>query len=163
VVVLDEPTSGLDPLSRAAVWDLVRELVADGATLLLTTQYLEEADRLADRIAVVDAGRVVAEGTPGELKALVGGKRLEITLLSAGDAAAAVRAVGDLADGEATHIGDRVQVPLREGYRSLVDVVRRLDAAGVEVGDVSVSEPSLDDVFLRLTGHRTSPAEGEAA
>lgn len=157
VLFLDEPTTGLDPRSRLAVWDLIGELVAGGTTLLLTTQYLEEADRLADRIAVVDAGRVIAEGTSSELKTRVGGERLEVTVFRDGDLKAAARALEPYAHGEGGVLVDpdrrQVGVTVARGARPLATVVRDLDAAGVQLDDIGLRRPTLDDVFLALTGH----------
>ena len=150
VLVLDEPTTGLDPAGRQSLWDLLRELVDDGMTLLLTTQYLEEADRLADEIVVLDHGRVAAAGTPAELKARVGGERLEVTLPDASTAEATIESLTAHADGPSTVDGAIVTVPLRQGTR-LMDVVRTLDAAGTDAIDVRRREPTLDDVFLSLT------------
>ena len=166
VLFLDEPTTGLDPRSRLAVWDLIGELVAGGTTLLLTTQYLEEADRLADRIAVIDSGRVIAEGTSSELKTRVGGERLEMTVLHGGDLHAAARTLKPYAHGEGDVFIDadrrHASVTVAGGQRPLAAVVRDLDAAGVEVEDLGLRRPTLDDVFLALTGHATQPTEGEA-
>jgi ABC-2 type transport system ATP-binding protein len=131
---------------------------------LLTTQYLEEADRLCDRIAVVDAGRIVAEGTATELKRQIGGVRLEVTLLPGAAPESVLSSLGDLVSGAPRIAAGRVSVPVAEGYRSLVEVVRRFDAAGIEVADVAMHQPSLDDVFLTLTGKSASPADaGRAA
>jgi ABC-2 type transport system ATP-binding protein len=155
VLFLDEPTTGLDPNARVLMWDIVRQLVADGTTLLLTTQYLDEADHLASRIAVIDGGKVIAEGTPAELKASVGGQRLLITLAegsSASDAAAALRpfATAPVSPND----GDRLlDVPVAAAAGLATEVVRALDAAGVKVNDIAVRGASLDDVFLTLTGH----------
>jgi ABC-2 type transport system ATP-binding protein len=156
VLFLDEPTTGLDPTGRARIWDVIRALVADGVTLLLTTQYLDEADQLADRIAVIDHGRVIANGTAAELKAQVGGARLEVTL-SAPDPGAAA-AVEPLVGGpvDVSHDGRRLRAPVRSTNGFATTVVRALDAAGVAVDDVDLHQPSLDDVFFALTGH---PAE----
>lgn len=163
VLFLDEPTTGLDPRSRLDVWDLVGELVAGGTTLLLTTQYLEEADRLADRIAVVDSGRVIAEGTSAELKARVGGERLEVTVVRDGDLDAATRVLKPYAHGEVNVLVDtsrrQVSVTVEGGRRPLAAVVRDLDAAGVELDDLGLRRPTLDDVFLALTGHAAQPDE----
>jgi ABC-2 type transport system ATP-binding protein len=150
VLVLDEPTTGLDPASRQELWAVLRELVADGATLLLTTQYLEEADRLADEVVVLDHGRVRAAGTPSSLKAQVGGDRLEITLPDARGADVASAALAGHADGPTVAEGAVITVPLRPGTR-LIEAVRALDAAGVDAIDVRRREPTLDDVFLSLT------------
>ncbi|HVX21481.1 MAG TPA: ATP-binding cassette domain-containing protein [Acidimicrobiales bacterium] len=155
VLFLDEPTTGLDPTSRARMWDIIRGLVADGATLLLTTQYLEEADELADRIVVVDHGRIIAEGTSAELKAATGGARLEVTLTDPHPEA--VPALRPLVDGEVhvSHDGRQLQAAVRSGSGVATTVVRALDRAGVLVDDVEVHQPSLDDVFFALTGHPT--------
>jgi ABC-2 type transport system ATP-binding protein len=154
VLFLDEPTTGLDPASRSDLWEVIEELVTDGATVLLTTQYLEEADRLADRIAVIDQGRVIAEGTPAQLKAGLGATMVDVFL---GDAAAAARAA-NLLD---AHLGTRpsvdgraLELAVEDGPRAVVDVLRVLDAADLEPTGLGVREPSLDDVFLSLTGHR---------
>jgi ABC-2 type transport system ATP-binding protein len=151
VLFLDEPTTGLDPQSRGDLWALLRELVADGATLVLTTQYLEEADRLADEIVVLDHGRVVAAGSPMELKRRIGGERIEVTAPAASDLEAASYALDAHADGPMDINGSRLVVPIREGTR-LMDVVRALDSAGVDAIDVNRREATLDDVFLTLTG-----------
>ncbi|HEX3394622.1 MAG TPA: ATP-binding cassette domain-containing protein, partial [Acidimicrobiales bacterium] len=162
VLFLDEPTTGLDPVGRLQVWEMIRRLVADGATLLLTTQYLEEADSLADAIVVIDNGVVIARGSAGELKAATGGARLEVTLTTAHDGA--VAALGGLVDGpvQVTHGGRRLGAPVRTGSGLATAVVRALDAAGVSVDDVEVHPPSLDDVFFALTG-RPAPAEATEA
>jgi ABC-2 type transport system ATP-binding protein len=155
VLFLDEPTTGLDPRSRLGMWEIIRELVADGTTLLLTTQYLEEADQLADRIAVIDHGLVIAEGTSNELKTQVGGERLAVTVGRESDFDAAVRTLAPYSEGE-PHI-DReertILVPTTNGARLLAGVVRDLDAAGVRLDDLGLRRPTLDDVFLTLTGH----------
>jgi ABC-2 type transport system ATP-binding protein len=155
VLFLDEPTTGLDPTSRLRVWEVIRQLVADGATLLLTTQYLDEADSLADRIVVIDHGRVIAEGTSQELKAATGGARLAVTL-SVPDPAAVV-ALQPLVEGS-VHVdedGRRLTAAVRNERGLATEVVRALDAAGISVDDVAVLQPSLDDVFFELTGHPT--------
>jgi ABC-2 type transport system ATP-binding protein len=156
VLFLDEPTTGLDPTSRAGMWRIIRELVADGATLLLTTQYLEEADQLADRIAVIDHGLVIAEGTPAELKAATGGARIEATLTAAHPGA--VEALGPLVDGavHVSHDGRRLEAAVDSRSGLATAVVRALDEAGVLVDDLEVRQPSLDDVFFALTGHPVS-------
>lgn len=154
VLFLDEPTTGLDPRSRLGLWETIRDRVAEGTTVLLTTQYLEEADRLADRIAVIDHGRVIAEGTGIELKDRVGGAFLEIRL---GDPDVQADAAIAALDGVATErpvLRDgvlRAAVSRRDG--TVVDALRRLDDAGVDVDDLALRRPTLDDVFLTLTGH----------
>ncbi len=152
VLFLDEPTTGLDPHSRNELWSLLRELVADGAAVVLTTQYLEEADRLADEIVVLDRGRVADAGTPSELKARVGGVRIVVSIEGRTRLDAAVRALAPFAAGVAAADPERGEVvaPVRAGTR-LVEVVRALDAAGVEPTDVHRREATLDDVFLALT------------
>jgi ABC-2 type transport system ATP-binding protein len=159
VLFLDEPTTGLDPTGRVRMWGVIRELVGDGVTLLLTTQYLDEADELADRIVVVDHGRAIADGTAAELKAQTGGARLEVTLSEADEAASI--ALGPLVDGpvHVSHDGRRLGAPVRSGAGLATAVVRALDQAGVIVDDVDVQQPSLDDVFFALTGHPTGEAD----
>jgi daunorubicin resistance ABC transporter ATP-binding subunit len=159
VLFLDEPTTGLDPTSRVRVWELIRELVGDGATLLLTTQYLDEADELADRIVVVDHGRAIANGTSGELKAQTGGARLDVTLSVAEPAA--THALEPFVDGP-VHVsrdGRRLRAPVRSEAGLATTVVRALDDAGITVDDVQLHQPSLDDVFFALTGHPTEADE----
>jgi ABC-2 type transport system ATP-binding protein len=162
VLFLDEPTTGLDPRSRFSLWDVIRELVFDGTTLLLTTQYLEEADRLADHIAVIDGGRVIAEGTSDELKSRVGGDLLALRVADRARTAEAAAAIADLGSGAPQVVADsgEVSLPVREGAAILAEVVRRLDAAGVGITDLALGRPSLDDVFLALTGH-AAEATGE--
>jgi ABC-2 type transport system ATP-binding protein len=162
VLFLDEPTTGLDPRSRIAMWDIIGELVSGGTTLLLTTQYLDEADRLADRIAVVDTGRVIAEGTSSELKARVGGERLEMTVAQGDGLQDAARVLERYAYGDG---GVRVDAERRYvgatvggGAGLLTAVVRDLDAAGVRVDELGLHRPTLDDVFLTLTGRAAEPA-----
>jgi daunorubicin resistance ABC transporter ATP-binding subunit len=165
VLFLDEPTTGLDPRSRAVMWDIIRDLAADGSTLLLTTQYLEEADRLASQVAVIDGGTVIASGTPDQLKATAGEDRLSVTLAPGADAAAAARALSGYATGPAAvttaaaTAGPRLTapVPARDGITT--GVVRAMDAAGIEVTSITVRRPSLDDVFLSLTGHGATGGE----
>ncbi|BAL90535.1 putative ABC transporter ATP-binding protein [Actinoplanes missouriensis 431] len=154
VLFLDEPTTGLDPRSRNQVWDAVRALVADGTTVLLTTQYLDEADQLAARIAVVDAGRVIAEGTPAQLKATIGADRLEIVVESADRLADAASVVARLTGTNPDTDTDqrRVRVPVTDRVGTLVETVRALQDAGIVVADVGVHRPTLDEVFLQLTG-----------
>lgn len=153
VLFLDEPTTGLDPRARTAVWDAVRDLVAGGTTVLLTTQYLEEADRLADTVRVLDRGRVSAAGSPEALKSTLGGDRVDVLLHDAGDLPAAVAAVTTATGAvPATDAGAlRLSVPVTDRVAALTAVLRELDAAGLSVGDVAVRRPTLDEVFLRLT------------
>jgi len=160
VLFLDEPTTGLDPRSRIELWGLLRELVRDGATMLLTTQYLEEADRLADDIVVLDGGRVVAHGAPAHLKASVGGERLEITVGSSSELAAAAAALGPFASDQPVVEAEasRVVAPVNTGV-PLAEVVRALDAAGVATTDLHRREATLDDVFLALTEPTATPTE----
>jgi ABC-2 type transport system ATP-binding protein len=166
MLFLDEPTTGLDPSARALMWEIVRGLVAGGTTLLLTTQYLDEADQLADRLAVIDGGKVIAEGAPAELKSSVGGHRIAVTLAAGADTQAAVSALKPFATGPVTPENpDRfLEVPVSGADGLATEVLRALDAAGVQVNDISVRSASLDDVFLRLTGHKAEDkAEEEAA
>jgi ABC-2 type transport system ATP-binding protein len=153
VLFLDEPTTGLDPTSRARMWEVIRGLVAHGTTLLLTTQYLDEADELADRIVVIDHGRAIAAGTPAELKAQVGGARLEVTLAEARPEAR--DALEPLVSGSimVAHDGRHLRAPVESTPGLATTVVRALDHAHVGVDDVQVQPPSLDDVFFALTGH----------
>ena len=161
IVFLDEPTTGLDPRSRAGMWQVIEDLVARGTTVLLTTQYLEEADRLADRIAVIDQGRVVASGSPDELKRSVGGERIDVQVedaASLGAAAAAVaRAVGR--EPSVERESRRLTVEIMGGAGALTAVLRELDGAGVQVADIALRRPTLDEVFLRLTGHAADATE----
>jgi ABC-2 type transport system ATP-binding protein len=161
VLFLDEPTTGLDPRSRIDLWETIEGLVADGTTVLLTTQYLDEADRLADRIAVIDSGRVIADGTADELKARVGGDRVEIKVAQPAAANAAAAALGDMAAEDPQVDGELVRVRVPAGNGVVMEAARRLDRAGVPgVEDIAVRRPTLDDVFLSLTGH-AAPAEPE--
>jgi ABC-2 type transport system ATP-binding protein len=167
LLILDEPTTGLDPRSRLGMWDVIRDLVREGVTLLLTTQYLEEADELADQIAVVDHGRIIARGTADELKAQVGGERIEVVVRDRS-------AIGPARELLARDAGDdttldehtrKLTVPADGGAQTLVQVVRDFDEAGIHIDDIALRRPTLDDVFLALTGHVAvdeAPA-GEAA
>ncbi|GCD43665.1 ATP-binding cassette domain-containing protein [Streptomyces paromomycinus] len=166
VLFLDEPTTGLDPRSRNEVWETVRDLVAGGTTVLLTTQYLDEADQLADRIAVIDHGRTVAEDTPDGLKHGIGGDRVQVVLRDAAELPRAARIVaGVAADGAApdTDVAERrVGAPVADGVAALTEVARALQDAGLDVADIGLRRPTLDEVFLRLTGHRTAAADATA-
>ncbi|MDX3415510.1 ATP-binding cassette domain-containing protein [Streptomyces cellulosae] len=165
VLFLDEPTTGLDPRSRGEVWDSVRALVAGGTTVLLTTQYLEEADRLASRITVIDRGRSIADDTPDGLKNRVGGDRVEVVVAERSDIPRVVKVVARVSDGEpeSDETELRVHAPVSDRVTALTDVARTLQDEGVRVEDIGLRRPSLDDVFLRLTGHRTETTEKEAA
>jgi ABC-2 type transport system ATP-binding protein len=159
ILFLDEPTTGLDLRSRITLWNALESLVSEGTTVLLTTQYLDEADRLAHKIAVVDHGAVIAEGTPEELKRQVGGDRLEIRLADGSSVPAALTALTGLGDGAPSALDGGVSMPVAGGG-GVADAVRALDAAGIAIGDIATRRPTLDDVFLNLTGR--SLREGEA-
>jgi ABC-2 type transport system ATP-binding protein len=158
VIFLDEPTTGLDPRSRLGLWETIGAMVSEGTTVLLTTQYLDEADRLADRIAVLDRGVVIAEGTSDELKDRIGGERIEVTLGDPSQAGQAVSTLGEVSSEEPKRDDGKVSVPLDRERTSIADLVRRLDSAGVEVEDLAVRRPTLDDVFSSLTGHAAEEA-----
>lgn len=162
VLFLDEPTTGLDPRSRLALWDVIKSLVGQGTTVLLTTQYLEEADQLADNIAVIDGGKVIAQGTSDELKLLVGGQRVEITVHDSADVATARSILASHSNGDVTTGADsRTLVgPVHNAAKTLQRVLKDLADAGVELNDAGMRRPTLDDVFLQLTGHT---ADTEAA
>lgn len=154
VLFLDEPTTGLDPRGRLDMWDVIKDLVAGGATLLLTTQYLEEADQLADRIAVIDHGKVIANGTSDELKAQVGGEKLEVTV--APSSLLATKVALELITSHEAQVDEqfnRISIAVAGGSAALSDVVRALDGRSIEILDLALKRPSLDDVFLALTGH----------
>ena len=161
VLFLDEPTTGLDPASRLTVWDEVRRINAAGATVFLTTQYMEEADQLCDRIAIIDQGSIVAEGTPARLKAETGHDVVTLTLDGA-DPAVTKAAVADLPGLERT-VADASELSLyvEDGAGSIAEIVRRLERAGIRIGAITASRPSLDDVFLQATGRRLEGAGGE--
>ena len=166
ILFLDEPTTGLDPRSRLVTWAAVRELAAGGTTVLLTTQHLDEADQLADRIAVVDHGTVIAEGTAAQLKAKVGGERVQLTIAPGSSLAAARDVLGRHADGppQVDEAARTVEAAVVAGPRRMPDIVRDLDAAGVLLDDIAIRRPSLDDVFLTLTGRAAGdggPADDE--
>lgn len=167
VVFLDEPTTGLDPRSRQGVWDLVSSFRKHGITTLLTTQYLEEADALCDRIIVIDHGVVIADGTADELKSRTGGSYCEVVPLRLEDLPAIATALGSLLPEEnraaLTPESDRIAIPAPEGAKTLAEALRRLDSSGLELVDIALRRPSLDDVFLQLTGHLAVAEAGEVA
>ena len=172
LLILDEPTTGLDPRSRLGMWDVIRGLVRDGVTLLLTTQYLEEADELADMIAVVDHGRIIARGTADELKSQVGGERIEVVIRdrTAIDRARELLARDAGSDTTFDEHTRKLTVPATGGAQTLVQIVRDFDEAGIHIDDIALRRPTLDDVFLALTGHASvddpagvAPAAGRAA
>jgi ABC-2 type transport system ATP-binding protein len=154
VLFLDEPTTGLDPRSRAEVWKMVRDLVVQGTTVLLTTQYLDEADRLAHQIAVLEAGVLIADGSPGQLKAMIGGDHIDVILRDAADLPAATQIVARVsgASPETDPYSARVTAPVQDPLGSIIDTARELREAGLEVEDLTLRRPTLDEVFLRLTG-----------
>jgi ABC-2 type transport system ATP-binding protein len=159
VVFLDEPTTGLDPRSRLDLWETIEGLVADGTTVLLTTQYLDEADRLADRIVVIDLGRVIADGTAAELKERVGGIRVEVHLTDESAASPAAEALAPMSAEEPAIDGDKVSVRVDSETGKIMEAARRLDGAGIDADDVAIRRPTLDDVFLTLTGRELSAEE----
>ena len=153
ILFLDEPTTGLDPRSRLGMWAVIEGLVAEGTTVLLTTQYLEEADQLAQDIVVIDHGRVIAHGTAEALKDQIGGDRIEITVMNIGQAGAAAEVLRTLGNGAPLVEESRVSVPVSGGSTVMVSAIRALDSAGIEVTDLLLRRPTLDDVFMSLTGH----------
>jgi oleandomycin transport system ATP-binding protein len=158
ILFLDEPTTGLDPVARREMWGLVRRMVADGVTVLLTTQYLDEADELADSLVVIDRGRVIADGTPDELKALVGTQSLVVRPIDPGDVKTLLPMLGEVSGSEPTASGSRVTVALNAAA-SVPAIMRRLDEAGIALAEINLRSASLDEVFIALTGH--GAADGE--
>jgi ABC-type multidrug transport system ATPase subunit len=154
VLLLDEPTTGLDLTSRNALWETIEQLVADGTTVLLTTQYLEEADRLAERVAVIDDGRVIANDTPANLKAQLGSTVVEMRFEHDGGSERAARLLSGAVNGKVERDDGTVRITSNDGARILIDGLRVLDTNGIEPETLAVREPSLDDVFLALTGHK---------
>lgn len=155
VLFLDEPTTGLDPRSRLGMWDIITTLVGEGTTVLLTTQYLEEADQLADSISVIDGGKVIAQGTSDELKASIGGQRVELSLVAADDTAAAVEILRRHGTSEPTVSADRRELTVNaaDAPAALQQILAELGGSGIRLYDAGMRRPTLDDVFLRLTGH----------
>ena len=163
VMFMDEPTTGLDPRNRQQLWEVIQELVAGGTTLLLTTQYLEEADHLAHDIAVIDHGRVIARGTSDQLKAQTGGERVEVVVHDRQHLTTATEVLNRFGQGETTveQHTRKITVPVAGGAKLLAEVIRDLDAQGVEIDDIGLRRPTLDDVFISLTGHAAESAPGE--
>jgi ABC-2 type transport system ATP-binding protein len=163
VMFMDEPTTGLDPRNRMALWRVIEELVSDGTTLLLTTQYLEEADHLANDIAVVDHGKVIARGTADQLKAKVGGERVEVVVHDEARLADASEMLASFGKGELglVKLQRRITVPVIGGAKLLAEIIRELDARGIEIDDIGLRRPTLDDVFIALTGHAVESEDGD--
>jgi ABC-2 type transport system ATP-binding protein len=164
VLFLDEPTTGLDPRSRQGMWSVIEDLIAEGTTVLLTTQYLEEADQLANKIVVLDQGNVIAKGTSNELKSQVGGDRIEIVVESAQDVSKAAIAIAEFGSAPAIteDLTKTILLPVAGGSTAIVNIVRKLDENNISIADIALRRPTLDDVFLSLTGHVTENTE-EAA
>lgn len=160
ILFLDEPTTGLDPRSRLMMWDVIQNLVNEGTTVLLTTQYLEEADQLAKKIAVIDKGKVIAQGSANELKTQVGGERIEV-VVSPSQTQAAAQALQSMSSGKVVVEGEHVQVPVSGGGVKVVEAVRALDIAKIEIKEIQLRRPTLDDVFLSLTGHHAEEIKAE--
>ena len=160
ILFLDEPTTGLDPRSRLMMWDVIQNLVNEGTTVLLTTQYLEEADQLAKKIAVIDKGKVIAQGSADELKTQVGGERIEV-VVSPSQTQAAAQALQSMSSGKVVVEGEHVQVPVSGGGVKVVEAVRALDIAKIEIKEIQLRRPTLDDVFLSLTGHHAEEIKAE--
>ena len=160
ILFLDEPTTGLDPRSRLMMWEVIQNLVNEGTTVLLTTQYLEEADQLAKKIAVIDKGKVIAQGSADELKTQVGGERIEV-VVSLSQSQAAAQTLQSMSSGKVVVEGDHVQVPVSGGGVKVVEAVRALDIAKIEIKEIQLRRPTLDDVFLSLTGHHAEEIEAE--
>jgi ABC-2 type transport system ATP-binding protein len=164
VMFMDEPTTGLDPRNRQMLWEVIKQLVSGGTTLLLTTQYLEEADHLAHDIAVVDHGRVIARGTSDQLKARTGGERVEVVVHERDAMATAAEVLRGFGKGETT-VEDhtrKLTVPVTGGAKLLAEVIRELDGRGIEIDDIGLRRPTLDDVFLSLTGHVAETEDDES-
>ncbi len=161
VLFLDEPTTGLDPRSRQGMWEVIEDLISEGTTVLLTTQYLEEADQLANRIVVLDHGNVIAKGTSNELKSQVGGDRIEIVVESAGDVSNAAGLIQEFGSAPAIteDLTKTILLPVAGGSTAIVNIVRRLDENKISIADIALRRPTLDDVFLSLTGHATENTE----
>ena len=165
VLFLDEPTTGLDPRSRLGMWDVIKDLVADGTTVLLTTQYLEEADQLASRIIVLDHGNVIAQGTADELKTSVGGDRIEVVVDRDEQVAQATQILTTISSGEPVvdSVARKILIPVSGGSKAIIEAVRRLDEANIMVDDIALRRPTLDDVFLTLTGHIAEEVKEEVS